>query len=204
MPEPINNGEENRQTPSGQPNHEPTQEEKEAEELILSVDPDNLEDLDAEQLQKLAKAVKKSKEFVSQKNHWKDKYSSVETKLKELQPPATPKEETKKQEQQQNVDSSRFEKLEFRQEHRDLTSEEVEEIFAYAKARGIKPEEALEKPVIKSFLKENKTKKDSEDASPRPSGRGGATPSGAKDYSRMSHEEVQKHREEIMRRHRNS
>jgi len=201
MPQP-NDGEENRQASPAEQNHESTPEEKEAEDLILSVNEDDLASMDSEELVKLGKALKKSKEFVSQKRHWKAKHDSVEAEFKKLQPPTQtpPKEETKTVQQPQ-PDQDRVAKLEFKVDHRDLTSEEVDEVFAYAKTKGIKPDEALERPFIKSFLKEAKDKRESEGASPKPSGRGGSGPA-VKDYSTMTSAEVQKHREEIMRRHR--
>mgnify|MGYP001099735347 CR=1 FL=1 len=56
-------------------------------------------------------------------------------------------------------------KLEFIAFHgKDLTKEEIQEVFTYAKAKGVSYEEALKSPVISAYLEKSKAQRKAEEA----------------------------------------
>lgn len=179
------------------PDNKDTQITEEDEQFLLGIDESDIESLDAESLTRLKEITKKSKETVSQKNHWRDKAKKAQEALK-------PKENEKKPEQSPapSMDKERVEKMEFRQENGKLTKEDVDEIFAYAKTKGITPEEALNSRVIKSMLKSKEDEEESEEAAPKTNGGRAPKPKVEIEPSQMTAAQIRARREEMLRQHR--
>lgn len=70
---------------------------------------------------------------------------------------------------------------------RDLGAEAIDEVIAYAKGKGISYDQALESPVIKSYLSETTTKQRVAHATPSTSA--GSRKIGSKSWSEMNEEE---------------
>lgn len=176
------------------------EEEMSAEEeaFLLSINEDEVATLPPEDIARLATLSKKFKTTIHQKNHWKEKASSTE------KPPAnTPPAETPKapQASSTSTDDDRAAKIEFRQDHPELTKEDIAEIFALAKARGITPDKALETPIVKAMLKDKASTNEVDDATPKPNARVAKTPK-EPDISTMDAKQFREHRDKLLRERR--
>lgn len=180
-------------------NQELTEEE---EEFIENVSEEDLEDMTQEELARIKSALSKIKSAIKQKKHFRQKWEESDKELNRVKQPQSPplaKEEPKNK-VQNDSERERFEKLEFKQDHSDLTRGEIDEIFIYAKLKGIKPEEAVKAPVIQSMLKERKEREEVEGASPSPKSSHGGMKGQPQNFSRMSAKEFRAHRQKVLSR----
>lgn len=179
----------------------------EDEEFLANVDPDDVDDMTADELARLKEVLPKAKSAIKQKQHFRTKAENLEKELGSLKnPPAPAKSEEKVPTSKKDGDSAaeavRFAKIEFKQDHPDLDKEAVEEIFAYAKAKNISPEESLNSSLIKAFLQDRKNREESEDASPHPSGGGSTMKSKPVDFARMPPKDFRAYRQRVLERSR--
>jgi hypothetical protein len=72
---------------------------------------------------------------------------------------------TKTKEEPKDIDK-RLSKIEFAQQHPSIDSKVLTEVLEVAEAKGIKPEEALELPIVKTYLKSIEDEKEIADATP--------------------------------------
>lgn len=171
----------------------------EDEAFLLSINEEDVATLPPEDIARLASLTKNLKTTIHQKNHWKTKATSSE------KPPATtPPAETPKPSQTSSpasTDEDRTARIEFRQEHPELSKEDIAEIFALAKTRKITPEAALETPIVKAMLKDKADTKEVDDATPKPTPRVGKSPKPV-DPSTMDAKAFREYRDNLMRERR--
>lgn len=171
----------------------------EDEQFLLSINEEDVTTLSPDDLARLASLTKNLKTTIHQKNHWKQKANvSVET------PANKPPEESKKTTQTpapNSTDEERAAKIEFRQDHPELSKEDISEIFALAKARGITPDAALDTPIVKAMLKDKADAKEVDDATPKPAQRVQRSPA-APDPSKMDAKAFRDYRDKLLRERR--
>lgn len=185
--------------PVAKPEEEMTEEElkalHEAEDFIANFDEEDLSDPDKSK--ELAEKLKSAKTTIAQKRHYRDKYQEVTKGGKPTPPkPAEPVTPPAKPEENRKEISS-AERVEFRQDHPDLTKDVVKEIADHAAAYGISMEEAFKKPIIQKYIKDVQDAEDVEDASVGPTQRPASGVS-EKDWSTASKEEVDAARLKIL------
>lgn len=171
----------------------------EDEAFLLSINEEDVATLPPEDIARLASLTKNLKTTIHQKNHWKGKATSSEKP-----PAATPPTETPKSSQAPSpgsTDEDRTARIEFRQEHPELSKEDIAEIFALAKTRKITPEAALETPIVKAMLKDKVDTKEVDDATPKPTQRVGKSPKPV-DPSTMDAKAFREYRDNLMRERR--
>jgi hypothetical protein len=87
--------------------------------------------------------------------------------------------QTKTQTNTPAYDDARLDKIELRQLDKDLTSEQVDEILTYKKAKGVDVYQAYSSSLIQAFLKDQRANKEQEEkinkATPRASNRSAVT-----------------------------
>lgn len=163
-----------------------------AEDFVLGFTDDDYADPD--KVDELKKHQEKLKTTIHQKRHYREKAKKVVTPA-----PATPPE--KKPENTAApaaaADDTKAEKIEFRQDHPELSKDLVNDIFDHAKVKGITPYQALELPLIKQMIKSKQTKEDVEDASVPPARKSGSGIE-KKDWSTASQEEIVAQRNKIL------
>lgn len=93
---------------------------------------------------------------------------------------------SKKQEEPTETDK-RLSKIEFAQQHPTIDSKVLTEVLEVAEAKGIKPEEALELPMVKTYLKSIEDEREIADATPNSNRSPKIKP--AKPISEMTREE---------------
>lgn len=155
------------------------------------------EDLQKPENQKKAlEALNNAKSAIKQKKVWRDRaikagYSKETPAKKETPAPKTPAP----QQQSQNQ-SDAFERFEFRMDHPEVSSRQVDQIEKFAKANGISLKKAYKQPLIQRFIKDSKKKQDLLNSSPSSQHRGTpATP--PKDWSKATRADVEQRRREI-------
>lgn len=187
----------NGQNPSFKPEEEMTEEERTAlkadEDFILNFKEEDKDDPD--KVAQLDKALKNAQTTIHQKRHYRDQSGKLKGEIETLKKTTPPTPPAKPEDTKKEVDSSV--RLEFRQDHPELSKEVVKEIMDHAAAFGISPEEALKKPMMQKWIKDTQTSEDIDDASIVP----GNTPGGAlaeKDWSNASPAEMEKARNKIL------
>lgn len=177
---------------------EQIQEIEQSEEFVLNFKDDDFNDPDKSE--ELKKHLAQTRTTIHQKRHFRDKVKELETKVAPAGTPA-PAAPTKTQEQQAAADANKGVDpnlaLTFRVDHPELPKEAAEEIIRHAGAYGVTPEQAMESPVIKSYLSTVKIKNEVEDASVTP-GTQSATGLEKRDWSNASPQEIAAERNRII------
>ena len=111
-----------------------------------------------------------TKTLMFQKKHFKEQRDKLQAEVDELKGKLAksknddlPADKTK--ETPTEVDK-RLSKVEFAQRHPSIDSKVLTEVLEVAEAKGIKPEEALELPMIKTYLKSIEDEKELAEATP--------------------------------------
>lgn len=168
--------------------------QQENEDFLLGLTDEDLTDPDKQE--EIQKRLKDAQTTIHQKRHFRDKLEEI----KKATPPAN-KEEKKPEKKADGANDAGIDPyvaLEFRQDHPELTREVVKEILDYAGAKKISPEEALTKPLIQKFIKDEQNKQDVDDASLPPGGRGAGSGIEKKDWSTASQADIEKQRNAIL------
>ena len=167
----------------------------EAEDFIAGFDEADLSDPD--KTAELTEKLKSAKTTIAQKRHYRDKYQEA-TKAAKPTPPEKPAPVTPPQKpESETKEISSSERVEFRQDHPELSREVVKEIADHAAAFGISMEDAFKKPIIQKYVKDVQDAEDVENASVGPTHR----PSSGvaeKDWSTATREEIDKQRLAIL------
>jgi len=105
------------------------------------------------------------KKAIKQRNEAREKLVKAE---EELVKKSDNKEETDSKKQGEPTETDkRLSKIEFAQMHPTIDSKVLTEILEVAEAKGIKPEEALELPMIKTYIKSIEDENELADATPK-------------------------------------
>ena len=135
-------------------------------------------------------------------NALKAKLAELEHKNKQLYArlKKEPEKAEKKPDNSQPVEDSDWKRrIEFiTTKGRSLDAEDVDEVIAYAKGKGISYEEALEAGVIKSYLTVKKAREKIANATPRSSSK--STVVNGKTWAEMSEQERAKNFDKMMKR----
>lgn len=94
------------------------------------------------------------KTLLAQKKHFKDKFKEEEEKRISLEKELNALKSQPKAEVKSDDSNKRLEAIEFALAHPEIESKTSMEILEVARAKGIKPSEALELPYFKSYIKE--------------------------------------------------
>lgn len=166
-----------------------------SEEFILNFKDEDYDDPD--KAAELRQHLEKARTTIHQKRHFREKATKLEEQLKAGKPaPAKPAAPEKKEgDEKKGVDPVIA--LTFRQDHPELSKEVAAEVIRHASAYGVTPDEALESPIIKTFIKNSQNKEDVEDASVAPS-RKSSTGIEKRDWSNASPAEIEAQRRKIM------
>lgn len=127
-----------------------------------------------------------------QRKKWRQRALKAEQALADL-------EKTKKQvktPQKKSDDPFKQERMDFRFDHPLLTTREVDEIEAVAKAKGVSLEQAMRSPIVKIFLKASERKREHAKASPETRHRA-APKMKEKDPMKMSPEEFAAYKRQV-------
>jgi len=171
-----------------------------SEEFVLNFKDEDYADPD--KVEELRKHLATTKTTIHQKRHFRDKVKELEGKGKNpdpANPQATPTVDAQKQateDAKKGVDPSVA--LTFRVDHPELSKDAANEVIRHAGAYNVTPEEALESPVIKSYLATIKTKTEVEDASIPPGNNPSATGLEKRDWSNATPQEIEAQRHKIM------
>lgn len=203
------------QTPEGQtpapaapegakPEEEMTEEELNAlhadEDFIANFSEEDKKD--PEKVNQLNEALLRSAQTtIHQKRHYRGKVQELTKPAAPAAPaaPATPAEPAKPtaQDKQDEKKVDPNVATNFRLDHPELSKDQQLKVIAHAGAYGITPEEALEDPLMKSYIATTNTQEDVDGASPAP-----ATPAGAgvadRDWSTATPEEIEAARNKIL------
>lgn len=168
---------------------------QEAEKFLLEFKEEDLQDPD--KAEELGKRLKDAQTTIHQKRHYRDQVNELKKNL----PPVKPAEsaaapEKKPAEEAAPEGVSRLAFVELRQEYPDLSKEVAKEILEYASAKKISPEDAMKSPIIQTMVREDKAKRDAEDASIA-SGQRSGTGAQPKDWSQATEAEVVAERQRI-------
>lgn len=125
----------------------------------------------------------KNRSAIAQKKKWRERALKAEAKLKDKKPEASPAKKAA-------ANGSNNATINFRLDHPSLKTNEVEEIEAYAKMKGVSLEKALNSDVIRTMLALNKRKRMQAGSSISPSHRSQPTKP-EKDWSRAGREEME-------------
>lgn len=180
---------------------------EEDEAFIEEVESKDVDDMTADEREHLKEVLNKAKTTIGQKKHYKTKFEEVSSELERLKPASnqkqTPKGTENKPAPKSDEEKVRYQKLEFRQDHSDLSKDQVEEIFAYAAVKRISPEDAIKTPFIKKFLEQESSDKEVESASGHPASGGAASvkPKGD-DYKSMDSKTFAQRRSAILHKNR--
>lgn len=163
---------------------------QENEDFILNFKDEDLEDEEKkDKLEKLLADRKILATTIAQKRHYREKVKPGKTPAAAA--PAAPAAT-----QEKPVDDTST-MLTFRLDHPELSKDVAKEVIDFARAHKISPDEALKKPVIKSYIASAKKDEDVEDATPGPSRGGRGSGPAAKDWSKASQAEVEAERARI-------
>ncbi len=152
---------------------------------------------DPEQVTKLQEAHKALKTTIAQKNHWRTK-ATDKTKTETPAPTVPNPQGAAAPTSVTDQSTEQLQRIGFRQDHPDLPKEAVDEVFLYAKAHKMDPEEALKRPAIQSYVQTLKNNAAIAGASPKPSGPS-KIDAGAVDWGKADSKTVNATREQIMR-----
>ena len=123
-------------------------------------------------------------------------FRSVAQRRKNKPEPPKPTEvQDKKPETASPTEQSRLDKIEAKLNHPELTPEQIQSVFDYAKGTGKPFEEALKDPFIASALNAQKSKEEVKDAIPTSTNRGTA-PKKVKQPKDMSSDEFKEYDKE--------
>lgn len=174
---------------------------QESEDFITNFKEEDFQDPD--KTEELRKRLADAKTTVHQKRHYRDKVTELSGKLDQATKDKKPEEkkpENKDDKKDQPAAPAAVDPLvaiTFRQDHPELSKAVAQEILDHARAYNITPEDALKKPIVKQFIKDNNTKEDVDDATIVPGNRSG-TGDQKKDWSNASEREIQAERQRIM------
>jgi cobalamin biosynthesis protein CobT len=140
------------------PDDEEDEEEQSSEEG--SGDGETEEEEGSSEVEDAEEVKKKFRELNEQRKHWRDRAKKLEEELKNR--PEPKKSSSNKAETSKHSE----ERIDFRFEHPELSTQAVDEIETYATAKGISLEEALKSPLIKTFVASEKKRKELLHASP--------------------------------------
>lgn len=166
-----------------------------AEDFIINFKEEDKED--PEKVERLDQALKNAKTTIHQKNHYRAKYTEATKKAGEAAASATPVAPAKPADESKRKELDAIAVLTFKQDHPELTREQANEILEHASAYGISAEKALEKPMIKKWIKDSNNSSDVEDGTPQPARRAGGSIA-EKDWTNASKEEMDAARARIM------
>ena len=111
-----------------------------------------------------------TKTLMFQKKHFKEQRDKLQIEVDGLKAKlALPKSDdlaTNKTKETPTEVDKRLSKIEFAQRHPSIDSRVLTEVLEVAEAKGIKPEEALELPMIKTYLKSIEDEREIADATP--------------------------------------
>lgn len=174
---------------------EELKQQQESEDFLLSLTEDDMADPD--KVDEINKRLADAKTTIHQKRHFREKLAELTKK------PADDKEEKKPEKKEDagagNTTSvDRTVAIEFRQDHPELSKDVVKEVLQYAKSAGIDPEEALTRPLIKTFIEKENNKADVDDASIAPGNKKAGTGAEKKDWSNASQADIEKQRNRIL------
>ncbi|MEW6606038.1 MAG: hypothetical protein AB1414_01120 [bacterium] len=154
---------------------------------------EELEEEPSEEEETSEKPEQDISKLTAQRAYWRRKSEKAEKRIQELEKAREEKKEELKEEEKPKAtltDQEWKEKIEFVTSHRDLDKAEVDEIFAYAKGKGISLEDAFNSDFIKLALEASKEKGRKEEQIPEPSSR--STIEKKEDFSKMPEEEKRK------------
>jgi hypothetical protein len=136
---------------------------------------------------------KKFKSLSAQKEHYRSKVKKLEEQIKEMEGNLQKVNQEKKS---PLSDDEWKAKIEFITKHREVPSEFIDEIGAYARGRSISLEDAYKSEVIQSAFKAVQEKSRKEEKIPEPSSRSVVVE--GKDISQMSKEEIKKNYDKVV------
>jgi hypothetical protein len=110
--------------------------------------------------------LKKNTTLLNQKKVYREKYEKEKAERLKLQKQLEERSSSKKRD---TFSIDRGERAEFRQDHTELTREDVDEIQSFAESKGISLEEAISKPIVKSFIEDRKKDRSGADNVPNSS-----------------------------------
>ena len=177
---------------------EELQAQTENEEFILNFSEEDSNDPD--KVEKLQSLLKDAQTTIHQKRHYRTKFEEASKNAKPLGSETTPpekKEEPKGTPASPENGIDPVKKIEFRQDHPELSKEVVTEILDYAGAKKISPEEALKSSLIQTLIEKSHRQADVDDASIAPN-RAPASDLGKKDWSNATQAEVEARRNQIL------
>lgn len=150
-------------------------------------------------------ADKDVKSLEAQKEHFRTKYEKSEQEKEELKKRLEELDASKEKVTSENKESNpsdsnkdfesykeKVDKIEFAQQHPNIEPADINEIFTLAKVNSKSPDEALELPMVKAYLKVKEEEKALERASANNSSRSSKGESG-KAWNDMSEEEKKAH-----------
>ena len=126
-----------------------------------------------------------------QRKKFRDRALKAEAELAELK-----KKQPKPTSKKPDVSADKADRMDFRFYHPELSSKEVDEIEAIARAKGVSLEQAMKSPVIQVFLKASARKREHAKASPETRHRAAPRPKG-KDSMDMSPEEFESFKRQV-------
>lgn len=120
-----------------------------------------------------------------QRKKWRDRAQKAEAALAELK-----QKPTKTVSKETDTKGVSAERTDFRFDHPELTTSEVNEVEAIAKAKGVSLEDAMKSPLIRVYLKVSARKRSHQSASPESRHQTIPRPKG-KDVNAMSTEDFE-------------
>lgn len=161
------------------------------EEEKTDEDEEEEEPIDGDGDQEPSKEKDRTAALNIQRKKFRDRALKAEAELAELK-----KKQLKPASKKSDTLSSKEERIDFRFDHPELSSKEVDEIEAIAKAKGVSLEQAMKSPVIKVFLKASARKREHQKASPETRHRSAPRIKG-KDPMDMSPEEFEAYKRQV-------
>lgn len=128
-----------------------------------------------------------------QRKKFRERALAAEARVAELEKKQTKPNATSKK---PDVSVDKAERMDFRFDHPELSSKEVDEIEAIARAKGLSLEQAMKSPVIKIYLKASARKREHSIASPETRHRAAPRIKG-KDPITMSTEEFEAYKRQV-------
>jgi len=181
----------NNQDPQDQ---DPAEDPKEEEDEEIDVDDEE----DVETLKTKAKTLFNQKASYRKKLEIANK--EIEDLRKKTNQAPEPKTPQKKQDAFKIESGAR---AEFRQDHPELTREDVNEIQSFAESHKIQLEEAVTKPMVKAFLEKQREKRDLDDGIPSSSRSGTSKRETNVDWLNMDEASFKKKRQNILSQRQN-
>jgi hypothetical protein len=194
---------EDEKDPAGQ---DPADNEDDKDQDPTGADPaeDEEEDTDPEDEDDIEALKTKAKTLSHQKALYRDKYKKAQQEVEDLKKKTNPPESKTPQKKQDAFKIESGERAEFRQDHPDLTREDVNEIQAFAESHKIPLEEAVKKPMVQAFLDKQREKRDLDDGTPSSSRSGTSKRETNVDWMNMDEASFKKKRQNILAQRQNT